>query len=110
VFRFSPRKGTPAANLADQVDNKTAKERHQTLSLLEKELAEKFARSQFGSKLHVLVEKIRDGRAEGWSDNYLRVSFPYGGDGKIKNSIVEVVAGPEIDDKMRIHAHSDFFR
>ncbi|MEM4248377.1 MAG: tRNA (N(6)-L-threonylcarbamoyladenosine(37)-C(2))-methylthiotransferase MtaB [Candidatus Nanoarchaeia archaeon] len=72
IFRFSPRKGTPAANFPDQIPQRIAKERAEKLAELEKKLSSRFLDSQIGQTLPVLIEKA--GRlASGWSDNYTKV-------------------------------------
>ena len=57
VFPFSPRKGTPAAEFADQVHPEVRKERVRILGELERELAEDFYRSLIGTDVEVLVER-----------------------------------------------------
>jgi threonylcarbamoyladenosine tRNA methylthiotransferase MtaB len=75
VFAFSPREGTPAANFADQVPKRIAKERADRLKKLSSRLSAKFADSQKGEKVMVLLEKeTAPGIFEGWSDNYLRTT------------------------------------
>ncbi len=72
IFRFSPRKGTDAANFTGRVPERTAKERASELASLENELSTRFLNSQIGAELEVLIEK--PGLcASGWSDNYIRV-------------------------------------
>lgn len=72
IFRFSPRKGTPAASFSDQVPQRIARERAEKLAELEKKLSTRFLDSQIGQTLPVLIEKA--GRlASGWSDNYAKV-------------------------------------
>lgn len=89
IFRFSPRKGTPAANFADQIPQRIAKQRHGELSLVEDAMADKFMRSQAGKILQVAIEKKRSsGEAEGWSDNYIRVVIEDGA-GLVKNTLVK---------------------
>jgi threonylcarbamoyladenosine tRNA methylthiotransferase MtaB len=86
VFTFSAREGTPAAKFANQTSKKIAKGRAKRLKELSDELAAKFAESQKGQTLDILIEKkLNDPMFEGWSDNYLRatVSAPGGAPGDI---------------------------
>lgn len=66
VFSFSPRPGTPAAQMQPRVDSKIIKERSKFLQSLDKSLAEKF-RSRFkGREVAIIVEneKEKSGRCE----------------------------------------------
>ena len=56
VFSFSPRRGTPAANLPGQVPSQVIAARRRRLVQLDCELAEKYHRSLLGRRLDVLVE------------------------------------------------------
>lgn len=75
VFTFSAREGTPAATFPDQISKKVAKGRARRLKDLSDELTAKFADSQKGETLDILLEKkLTDFMFEGWSDNYLRAT------------------------------------
>lgn len=75
VFTFSAREGTPAATYADQISKKIAKGRARRLKDLSDELAAKFADSQKGETLDILLEKkLNAPMFEGWSDNYIRAT------------------------------------
>jgi len=73
IFRSSPRKGTPAAEFANQVPAITAKKRYDILKKITEKHSAKFANSQIGKVLQVLIEKEDDVYSSGWSDNYLKV-------------------------------------
>ncbi len=73
IFRFSPRKGTPAADFAGKIPQNTIKRRAAALAALEEALTRNFLLAQVGRPLEVLVEKSGSGHAEGWSDNYAKV-------------------------------------
>jgi len=91
VFPFSPRKGTPAAAMPDQVPKKVKERRSHEMMALGRELALSFARRHLGQVLYVLAEEETDaepGWLEGYTDNYVRVRFP--GDEALKNSLVPV--------------------
>lgn len=75
VFRYSPRAHTPAASWP-QVTKSEAIRRSVKMQNLGEQLALEYARSFVGSTQEFLVEKIKDGVAEGYSRNYLRGSFP----------------------------------
>ena len=77
-FPYSPRPGTAAAAMPDQVPPEAVKERMHYLRKLSERSAEKFVRSQLGKVLPVIFEHHSNGRARGWSDNYLEISAPSG--------------------------------
>jgi len=77
VFRYSPRPGTPAADMPSLLDGKTAKVRNQRVRELFSELAIDYMRGFIKKELMVLWEKT-NAQALGWqlsgfSDNYIRV-------------------------------------
>ncbi len=72
VFRYSKRKGTPAAERADQVAPQVKEERSHRLSALGDELRLRFAQNQLGSIERIAVEQ--DG--VGMTESYYRVSVP----------------------------------
>jgi threonylcarbamoyladenosine tRNA methylthiotransferase MtaB len=56
IFPFSPRKGTPAADMPDQVSPQVKAERVQRLAELEAQLRDAYFRSLIGRRLRTLVE------------------------------------------------------
>ncbi|AFV12302.1 methylthiotransferase YqeV [Thermacetogenium phaeum DSM 12270] len=79
VFKYSPRPGTPAAAMPEQVAPPVKDRRSSCLRRLADELAASFARRFVGETMTVLVERRsrkRQGWWEGLTDNYLRVFFP----------------------------------
>jgi threonylcarbamoyladenosine tRNA methylthiotransferase MtaB len=82
VFSYSPREGTDAARLRDDVPPAVKAERREALRRLEAELAERYYLGLVGRVLDVLVEgpdDRRPGHARGTSCRYAPVTFP--GDG-----------------------------
>lgn len=79
VFKYSPRKGTPAALFSEQVAPEIKEERSNRLIALGKRLLKEYAESYLGKIVEILVEqKInRDGQIywEGHSSNYLHIVF-----------------------------------
>lgn len=76
VFKYSPRCGTPAAELPWQVPPAKKEERSHKLIILATELAESYAKKFIGKTLQVLVErKTADDWWEGHSSNYIKVKF-----------------------------------
>ncbi len=58
IFPFSPRKGTPAADMSDQVPPALKAERVQRLTELEVELRHSYCRRLIGRRLSLLVEGV----------------------------------------------------
>ncbi len=76
VFKYSPRKGTPAADYPDQIPGDVKEERSRRLRLLGDKLAAAYAAGFVGRKLLVLVEKpLSAGGMEGLTEQYLRVDL-----------------------------------
>jgi len=76
IFPFSRRKGTPAAQFPQGVDEKKIKQRAEQLRLLGNEKRQSFYRQFVGHELKVLVENRRDketGKWKGFSQNYIPV-------------------------------------
>lgn len=76
VFPFSPRKGTPAATLPDQVTEAVKKERTSILREIATEKHDSFLTSLIGKTVEVLVEKQREkstGQLKGLSTNYIPI-------------------------------------
>lgn len=71
VFTYSPRPGTPAAEMSGRPNGKIARQRAEKLLTLADSKTTAFANSQIGKVLPVLIEDS-DNRT-GWSDNYLQV-------------------------------------
>jgi threonylcarbamoyladenosine tRNA methylthiotransferase MtaB len=78
IFSYSPRQGTPAANLPDAVPPAVVAERRRRLLELEREQTEAYLRSLIGRQLDVLVEGAapqRPGYVSGTSCRYVPVTF-----------------------------------
>jgi threonylcarbamoyladenosine tRNA methylthiotransferase MtaB len=79
VFSYSPRQGTEAAALRDDVPPQVKKQRRERLLEIEKDLAHLNCHSLLGRVLDVLVEggdDARPGHARGTACRYVTVSFP----------------------------------
>ncbi|CZR97976.1 MULTISPECIES: tRNA (N(6)-L-threonylcarbamoyladenosine(37)-C(2))-methylthiotransferase MtaB [unclassified Clostridioides] len=74
IFKYSPRKGTPAATMENQVDPQMKHFRSEQLLNLSKVNFNKFANKFIGSELDVLFEQNTEGnKFEGLTSNYIRV-------------------------------------
>lgn len=98
VFKYSPRKMTPAAAMPGQVPAPVKEERSRLLIALGEELARSFAARCAGRVVEVLVEEPSGefpGCFEGFTGNYLRVAFPASAElrGELAAVLVEGLAG-----------------
>jgi len=87
VFKYSPRKGTPAADYPDQIDPPLKSARSKEVMELAERLFADYARQFLDKEAEVLVEhQDGDGLWEGHTPNYLLVKFP--SDQELSNKIV----------------------
>lgn len=73
VFPYSPREGTQANQMPNQVEDRVKKQRSQRMLTLAKESAQNFNRQFLGRTMPVLWEKRTDGIWSGLTDNYIKV-------------------------------------
>jgi threonylcarbamoyladenosine tRNA methylthiotransferase MtaB len=74
VFSYSPRPGTTAAAMPNQIDGKLKKERSRKLLALSKESVRRFLSGFTGKIMTVLWEQPEgEGIWSGLTDNYIRV-------------------------------------
>lgn len=76
VFRYSPRKGTPAATYSHQVTPSISVERSKEMIALGEELSRSFRQRMIGKQKEVLIEESREGENNllaGFTDNYIKV-------------------------------------
>ena len=76
IFPYSPREGTRAASFADQLSAETKKERAAFLLEKAKESSLRFAEKRVGKEYSVLCERIRDGYALGYTENFIYTKTP----------------------------------
>ena len=79
VFTYSPRPGTLAAKMPGRPSPDTVKRRSAELRKLADASAASFVRGQIGQTLPVIFERVENGFARGWSDNYIEVTVPADG-------------------------------
>ena len=105
TFTYSPRPGTAAATLPDQLPKAVRKERTRRMIALGKEMSLAFHQQYAGKTLNVLWEMMAGAdehglRWSGYSDNYIRVTG-YGED--LVNRVTEVVVDDGGDFGRRDH-------
>ena len=80
IFPFSPRRGTPAAEMDDHVPRHVQQQRSRELAAVEAELREEYYRGLIGARLRVLTEtRITEPGASRWigtSCRYATVEVP----------------------------------
>ena len=89
MFPFSPRRGTPAADMSDQVPKEIKSQRGRVVAQLETELKQQYFESLVGERLQLLVERVLDdGTACGTSCRYapIRAKIPKA----VENDLVDV--------------------
>lgn len=79
IFKYSPRRGTPAAEYPCQVPYRVKEERAARLSLLGDRLAAGYTRRFPGRKLKVIFEEKAEQEITGLTEHYVRV-FAQGGE------------------------------
>ena len=92
VFKYSPRKGTPAALFENQISSDEKERRsHLVMELSDKNI-EIYNKSYIGKVMLVLFEqetKTKDEFIEGYTENYIRVLCK--GNNKLKGEIIDVL-------------------
>ena len=87
VFKYSPRKGTKAAVMANQIDGKLKEERSNRLIELSHQNEIKHNEKEIGKELEVLWEEKDGEYIKGHTTNYKVVKIPYQ---NIENTITKV--------------------
>ena len=95
IFKFSPRKGTKAADMPNQIDGNIKDERSRILielnAINEKAFIEKFVGEEMDALIEINV-KGKEGMMEGYTRNYIKVEVPCNSDdnrGKILGVKIE---------------------
>ena len=73
TFPFSPRRGTPAAEMKGQIPRAVKRQRSAELRILEEKLRHQYFTSLLGRELEILVESAAEGRIMGTSGRYVPV-------------------------------------
>lgn len=73
IFKYSPREGTKAAEMKDQIKGDVKTDRSHRLQAVCNMLETAYLQSYVGKQIPVLFEEVVNGYYEGLSENYLRV-------------------------------------
>lgn len=88
IFKYSPRKGTRAATMEDQIDGNIKEARSKKLMELNDRNESEFTKNSIGKEMEVLFECNDDGVFRGYAKNYLKVEVK--SDENIKEEIRKV--------------------
>lgn len=97
VFKYSPRKGTKASSMKEQIDGNKKEQRSQKLIELSNINERKYNEAYVGQTVQVLFEEEKDGVYKGHTKNYIQSYLKKENESKddklkgIENTIVEVV-------------------
>jgi threonylcarbamoyladenosine tRNA methylthiotransferase MtaB len=103
TFKYSVRKGTRAERMDEQIPEKEKTRRSEMVRLLAEAEKMKYRTRMLGKTQTVLVEKIIDGVAQGYGENYIPIKFP--ANSTSKNQFLKVrLLDVENSDEMWVHA------
>ncbi|MGN0145389.1 MAG: tRNA (N(6)-L-threonylcarbamoyladenosine(37)-C(2))-methylthiotransferase MtaB [Clostridium sp.] len=106
IFKFSPRKGTKAASMENQIDGNIKENRSKALIELNNKNEADFSKSIVGREMDVLVEQEvskKPGVFEGYTKNYVKVEIVNANEkmiGKIIPCIIEEANGDYVTGKI----------
>lgn len=89
VFKYSPRKGTKAAAMKNQIDGNVKEERSRKLIELSNQNEKEYNNSYIEKEVEVLFEEKKDGIYKGHTQNYIMVHCET--DENLENKIVKVL-------------------
>ena len=89
VFKYSPRKGTKAAVMPNQINGDIKEERSKKLIELSDRNEIEYNKSYNGKNVEVLFEEVKDGMYKGHTQNYIMVYCQ--SKEKLDNKIIDVV-------------------
>ena len=89
VFKYSPRKGTKAAQMSGQIDGNKKEERSQKLIELSDANQIQYNKSYVEKEIEVLFEEEKNGIYKGHTKNYLLVHLKKTNE-ELENKIIKV--------------------
>lgn len=92
IFKYSPKKGTVAEKMKNQVSGKIKEERSKKLIELSDENGKEYNRKLIGKKVEVLFEEEVDGIFRGHTSNYILVNA------KSKENIIDKIKTVKVTD------------
>lgn len=89
VFKYSPKKGTKAAIMPNQIAINIKEERSRALIKLSEEMQKDVIKTYIGKSVKVLFEETKAGYTKGHTTNYMLIKVPK--DISLENIIKEIV-------------------
>lgn len=89
IFKYSPREGTVAAKLSNQIDGKIKEQRSQKLIELSNKNQESYNKIYLSKPQEVLFEEEKDGTWTGYTSNYVKVAIK--SNENLENKIIRVL-------------------
>lgn len=89
IFKYSPRKGTKAAEMDGQIDGSVKEKRSQKLIELSDIYQKEYNDRYIGKKVSVLIEEKRDGQYRGHTGNYIMVHCE--SEQELENKIIDIL-------------------
>lgn len=71
IFKYSPRKGTKAAQMSGQIDGNVKEERSKKLIELSNKNQKEYNKKYVGKEVEVLFEEEKNGYYQGHTKNYI---------------------------------------
>ena len=97
VFPYSPKRGTPAEKMPNQVPPEEKHRRSKELIAVSDQYRDRFIAKHMGKEMEVLLEQeVEPGIYEGYTDNYIRVRVQ--GKENLRNKLVPVVITGQKED------------
>ncbi len=88
IFKYSPRKGTKASEMKNQVNGNIKEERSKKLIELSDENEKEYNEKYIGKEVEILFEEEKEGLYKGHTQNYILAYYKT--DKKLENKIVRV--------------------
>lgn len=96
IFKYSPKKGTVAIKMKNQVDGKIKEERSKRLIELSNKNQNKYNESYIGKNVKILFEEYKNGYFKGHTANYIMVNAK--GDLTDESKIVNKILNVQIEE------------
>lgn len=98
IFPFSPRQGTPAASMLNQITSPIKDKRTKALSIIESQLRISFMEAHLYKQVEVLFEGYHDQTLTGYTSNYLKVqvSSEINLENTVSNVVIDSISDHEL--------------
>ncbi|MEA1883834.1 MAG: tRNA (N(6)-L-threonylcarbamoyladenosine(37)-C(2))-methylthiotransferase MtaB [Thermotogota bacterium] len=103
IFRYSKKKGTPAARFQQQIDGKIKKERSTQLDNIAKSLSYNVRKAHMGKNREIIVEQVGNNQISGHDEYYLKHNIlllenSYTEGDKVQARIIQIPENSEPDE------------